>query len=123
MTGGRVPADGGYGTLVVASSMIRRFLGIHGVDAATAVLIRTDSVHGRWLRHPIGLIWLDASGTVIGSLRLAPGVTARCRHAEFALEVRDATHLPDPGAHVQLLAFSRDGGNSDHLRHPHREPR
>ena len=109
IVGGRLPTDHAYGPphrVIHRRGSIGRLLGIHVLEPGAAAILQTNAVHGRWLRRPLGLIWLDETGTVIRAEVLAPGGTARCREATWVVETPNTALLPEKGDRVVLLPSS-----------------
>ncbi len=86
------PLAGG-GTLLVARTFRQRLLGLAGLRELPphcALLITgCDSVHTAWMRFPIDVAFLDASGGVLRVAEdLRPWRLAWCRQAAAAVETR-----------------------------------
>lgn len=106
ITPGSVPARRSYppgGPLAVAGSFLGRLVGIHGVPAATAVLLRSAAVHGAFLRAPLAVAFLDATGRVMAGRLLAPWRAVRCPGATWALEIPTPLPVPDVGDRIVVL--------------------
>lgn len=102
-------------TVALAESPWARLRGVIG-GGVHPTLFRTSSVHGFWLRRPIGLVGIDRGGTVTHSRVLRRRRVAWLRGAHWVLELPG--EAPRPPVGERLTLWGAPGEPDGHARPP-----
>ena len=88
--------------MLIAATLSDRLFGASGDHPA--VLLKTNSVHGRSLVSPLALVGIDSDGEVVALKRLPAGGTVRISEATWILELPSDAAVPDIGTGLEIYA-------------------
>lgn len=97
--------DGGgwsSGPVWIARSGRRRRVGLRPVPGPHGLMLRTRSIHTFGMLDPLGVVAVDAAGTVIAARTLRPRRMWTVRRAAVIVEVPASAGLPPVGARLTV---------------------